>query len=99
MDTDTNASSATNAADFSATTIVTDPVDPAGGAETPPRPGFRLVRSRSDRMLGGVCGGVAAQLGIDPALLRIGLVALTILGAGAGAVLYVAAWVLAPEED
>ncbi|ODT96936.1 MAG: hypothetical protein ABS81_30460 [Pseudonocardia sp. SCN 72-86] len=69
--------------------------DPAGTEKKP----FRLVRSRSDRMLGGVCGGMAAQLGIDVSLLRLGLVALTILGAGAGAVLYVAAWVLAPEVD
>ncbi|ODU04704.1 MAG: hypothetical protein ABT15_25025 [Pseudonocardia sp. SCN 73-27] len=71
------------------------PADAQGAQKKP----FRLVRSRSDRMLGGVCGGIAAQLDIDVSLLRLGLVALTILGAGAGAVLYVAAWVLAPEVD
>ncbi|GEL22575.1 hypothetical protein PSU4_15290 [Pseudonocardia sulfidoxydans NBRC 16205] len=73
--------------------------DTTADAQGTPKKPFRLVRSRSDRMLGGVCGGIAAQLDIDVSLLRLGLVALTILGAGAGAVLYVAAWVLAPEAD
>ncbi|MGD9987443.1 PspC domain-containing protein [Pseudonocardia sp.] len=75
------------------------PADPTADVQGAPKKPFRLVRSRSDRMLGGVCGGLAAQLDIDVSLLRLGLVALTILGAGAGAVLYVAAWVLAPEVD
>lgn len=63
------------------------------------RPRFTLRRSRTDRMLGGVCGGAAKSLDVDPALLRIVLVALTVLGFGLGAVIYVAAWILAPEED
>ncbi|MEN3263629.1 MAG: phage shock protein [Pseudonocardia sp.] len=50
-------------------------------------------------MIGGVCGGLAESLNVDAALLRIGLVALTVLGAGSGLVLYVAAWMLAPETD
>ncbi|HEX6344080.1 PspC domain-containing protein [Umezawaea sp.] len=58
----------------------------------------KLRRSRGDRMLGGVCGGAAKALGVDAALLRIGLVAATLLGFGTGAVLYVACWVLIPEE-
>lgn len=83
---------------------------PAAALHATPSPGiaypastsgsrFRLRRSRTDRMLGGVCGGLAESLGVDVTLLRIGLVALTVLGAGFGAVLYVAAWVLAPEAD
>lgn len=111
MDTDSNTApvngtpaDATTGAPYAATTVTAEPIVDdttagASGAGATGKPAFRLVRSRSDRMLGGVCGGVAAQLGIDPALVRIGLVALTILGAGAGAVLYVAAWALAPEED
>lgn len=63
------------------------------------RPRFTLYRSRTDRMLGGVCGGLAPTLGVDAALLRIGLVALTVLGFGLGAVFYVAAWILAPVAD
>lgn len=65
----------------------------------PARSGFRLHRSRTDRMLGGVCGGLAESLGVDAALLRIGLIAITLLGAGIGVVLYLAAWLLAPEGE
>ncbi|WNV81988.1 PspC domain-containing protein [Umezawaea sp. Da 62-37] len=59
----------------------------------------KLRRSREDKMLAGVCGGAAKMLGVDAALLRIGLVAATILGFGTGAVLYVACWILMPEEE
>jgi phage shock protein C len=63
------------------------------------RPKFRLRRSRTDRMLGGVCGGLAESLGVDAAVIRIGLVTLTVLGFGIGVVLYGAIWLLAPETD
>lgn len=58
-----------------------------------------LYRSRTDRMLGGVCGGIAEQIGVDAAILRIALVAATLLGFGAGAVIYLACWLLMPEAD
>ncbi|NMI01811.1 PspC domain-containing protein [Pseudonocardia acidicola] len=73
------------------------PAPPPAGA--PAKERFALRRSRTDRMLGGVCGGLAQSLGVDAALLRIGLVALTVLGAGSGAIIYLAAWILAPEEE
>jgi phage shock protein PspC (stress-responsive transcriptional regulator) len=50
-------------------------------------------------MLAGVCGGMAKMIGVDAAILRIILVAATLLGFGTGAILYVAAWILMPEED
>ena len=53
----------------------------------------------TDRMLAGVCGGLAASLGADAALLRVLLVALTLITGGAAAIVYVAAWVLAPEDE
>ena len=56
----------------------------------------RVLRSRADRIVGGVCGGLGAHLGIDPAWLRIAFVALT-LGGGAGVLLYLIAWVAIPE--
>jgi phage shock protein C len=70
---------------------------PATAQQT--RPKFRLRRSRTDRMLGGVCGGLGESLGVDAAVLRIGFVTLTVLGVGMGVVLYVAVWMLAPETD
>lgn len=58
----------------------------------------KLRRSRSDRMVAGVCGGLANMLGVDAALIRIGLVAATILGFGTGAVLYAICWIMVPED-
>ncbi|WP_199441139.1 PspC domain-containing protein [Umezawaea beigongshangensis] len=58
----------------------------------------QLRRSRQDRMVAGVCGGAAQALGVDAALLRLLLVAATLLGFGAGAVLYLVAWALVPDE-
>jgi len=68
------------------------------GSFTVPRSGTRLYRSRTDKMLGGVLGGLGAYLGIDPLVLRIATVLLTIMGAGALVVAYIVMWVLVPEE-
>ena len=71
----------------------------APAAEPGARPKFRLRRSRTDRMVAGVCGGLAESLGVDATLLRIGLVTLTVLGFGTGVLVYAAIWMLAPETD
>jgi phage shock protein PspC (stress-responsive transcriptional regulator) len=57
----------------------------------------RLERSRSDRMLAGVCGGLASYFEIHPAFYRVGFVVLTLLG-GAGLLIYVAAALVMPDE-
>ena len=59
----------------------------------------KLRRSRSDKMLTGVCGGWATYLGIDANVLRIGLVAAVFLSVGIAIPVYVAAAILTPEED
>lgn len=65
-----------------------------GGPQLPPaRP--QLRRSSTDRMAGGVCGGLADYSGIDPVLWRVGFVALTFAG-GAGILVYLLLWVLMP---
>lgn len=65
---------------------------------TETRPSLRrLRRSRTDRILGGVCGGLARSIGIDPLVVRVAVVALTVAG-GAGALLYVLAWLMLPED-
>ncbi len=57
----------------------------------------RLSRSRTNRLVGGVCAGVARATGIDVLVVRVAVVALTVAG-GTGALLYVAAWLMLPEE-
>jgi phage shock protein PspC (stress-responsive transcriptional regulator) len=56
-----------------------------------------LRRDRQDRKLAGVCGGLARHLDVDPTLVRVVFVVLTLFGA-AGLLLYVALWVFVPEQ-
>ena len=57
----------------------------------------RLYRSKNDRVLGGVAGGLAEYFGIDPIITRLAFVGLTFAG-GAGILLYLAALLLVPQE-
>jgi phage shock protein C len=56
----------------------------------------RLYRSRRDRSLAGVCGGIADYFGWDPTLVRVAWIILTLLG-GSGILLYLIMWVVMPE--
>ncbi|MEP7092023.1 MAG: PspC domain-containing protein [Nocardioidaceae bacterium] len=57
----------------------------------------RLVRSREDRWLSGVCGGVADYTGVDANLIRLVVVLGTVFGFGSLLVAYVVAWLLMPR--
>ncbi|HEV8166574.1 MAG TPA: PspC domain-containing protein [Actinomycetota bacterium] len=57
----------------------------------------KLYRSKTDRKVAGVCGGLAQYFNIDPTLIRVLFVVLAILG-GSGLVLYVALWIIVPRE-
>jgi phage shock protein PspC (stress-responsive transcriptional regulator) len=57
----------------------------------------QLRRSGDDRMLAGVAGGIARYLGADVTLVRV-IVAALVLFTGAGAALYLAAWLLIPAD-
>lgn len=59
-------------------------------------PTQRLARSRDDRMIAGVAGGIAAYLAVDPVIVRLAFVAL--LFTGVGALVYPLLWVLMPLE-
>ena len=72
--------------------FATPPLDQPSTAPDP-RPQAR--RSGTDRMAGGVCGGLADYSGVDAVLWRVGFVALTLLG-GSGVLLYLLLWVLLP---
>ena len=63
-----------------------------------PQPPKRLVRRRDDRMIAGVCSGVADYLGVDVTLVRVLTVLGAIFGLGTVVVAYVVAWILLPEE-
>jgi phage shock protein C len=57
----------------------------------------RLYRSRQERMLGGVCGGLAEYLGLDPTVVRLVFLLLFFLG-GQGLLIYLIMWLIVPEE-
>jgi phage shock protein PspC (stress-responsive transcriptional regulator) len=65
---------------------------------TNPQPAMPpLRRPADDRMIAGVAAGMARVVGIDPVVVRIGFVMLTLLGA-VGVVFYLAGWLLIPDE-
>jgi len=57
----------------------------------------KLTRSNSDKILAGVCGGLAAYLDVDAVLVRLAFVVLLFSG-GIGAPLYLLMWVITPQE-
>lgn len=57
----------------------------------------RIARSRTERIFGGVAGGLGAYLGIDPLVVRI-IFAVLALANGLGAILYLILWLLIPAE-
>ncbi len=67
---------------------------PGAGHQTGPLP---LSRPVEDRMLAGVAAGIARYLGVDVTLVRIAFAVLTLFG-GAGLPIYLACWLLIPED-
>src|SRR4051794_35393310 len=101
----------TPAGDSDPTTPAGDGTDPSeapttagdaptgGAAHSSPDPGpRRLYKSSDDRMIAGVCAGIAEYFGIDAVIVRVVAVALVFAG-GAGLLAYVAAWLLVPDRD
>lgn len=56
----------------------------------------RLYKSNSDKMLCGVCGGIAEYFNIDPTLVRLGLVIFSLAG-GSGVLAYIIAAIIVPD--
>jgi phage shock protein C len=76
--------------------LVPPPYEPAPGpsqAEGPPV----LRRSSTDKVVAGVAGGLGRYLGIDPVILRVAFVVLTLAGL-AGILVYIVGWIAIPEE-
>lgn len=58
-----------------------------------------LVRSRQDRVIAGVCGGIARRFGLNPTLVRVLYVLVSIFSAAfPGIVVYLVLWALMPNE-
>lgn len=57
----------------------------------------RLYRSRKDKMLAGICGGLAEYFDVDPSLVRLASVLLC-LYAGTGLLVYILAAIIIPED-
>jgi len=57
----------------------------------------RLYRSEEDRMIGGVCGGLADHLEIDPVLVRV--LAIVFLFMGGGFLAYIILWIVIPTKS
>jgi phage shock protein C len=97
--------SATKSSQIVATPFV--PPAPSAAAETASPPPHaetsmsekRLIRTLDERMIGGVCGGLAKYLNLDPSLVRIGFVLLTVFsGMIFGIVTYIVMMIVVPEE-
>lgn len=57
----------------------------------------KLTRSRKDRVISGVCGGLANYFGLDTVIIRVAFL-VAFLGAGTGLLLYLILWVVMPNE-
>jgi len=62
------------------------------------KPIKRLYRSRKDKVIGGVCGGIAEYLDVDSVVVRLIWAIVTLLSMGMGILAYLIAWVIIPEE-
>jgi phage shock protein C len=73
-------------------------LDAPAGADIPAVQAMqRLRRSRADRWLGGICGGIAVATGVESWIWRLVLVTLALFG-GTGVLLYLLLWIFVPSE-
>jgi len=59
----------------------------------------RLYRSKTRRMLGGVCGGLGEYLEIDPTIIRLVWAVLTLFTWGIWLLAYIIAWIIIPDQE
>jgi phage shock protein C len=67
-------------------------------AASTPAPAPRLYRSATEKVIGGVCGGLAAYFKIDPTIVRLAFVVFALAG-GASILLYILLWIAVPLGD
>ena len=60
--------------------------------------GKRLFRSKKNRMIAGVCGGIGEYSNTDPTLIRLLWALITLFTMGTGIIAYIIAWIIIPEK-
>lgn len=58
----------------------------------------RLYRSETNKVLGGVCGGIGEYFSLDPVIIRLAFVIFTLMG-GSGILLYLILWIVVPPKS
>ena len=58
----------------------------------------KLYRSKKNRIIAGVCGGIGEYFKVDPTLVRLLWLLISVMGMGSGVVAYIIAWIIIPEE-
>ena len=59
----------------------------------------KVVRSRTNRVICGVCGGIGEYLNVDPTLIRLGWVVCSMVSCGTGLIVYLVAGIIMPEDN
>jgi phage shock protein PspC (stress-responsive transcriptional regulator) len=83
-----------------------EPVSGAGQSSQNTNTGYeqkrfrgRLYRDTSDKMIGGVCAGIANYMNVDPAIIRLLFAIITFGGFGMGFFIYILLWIILPARD
>jgi phage shock protein C len=58
----------------------------------------KLYRSRKDKMIAGICGGIGEIYSFDPTIVRLVYALITIFSAGTALLVYILGWIIIPEE-
>lgn len=58
----------------------------------------KLYRSKKNKIIAGICGGIGEYFKIDPTLVRLLWLLISVMSMGAGLVAYIIAWIIIPEE-
>ena len=74
------------------------PIKQIKSPKTDPKPPSKLYRSETNKVIAGVCGGLAEYFGIEAVIIRILLVAITLFG-GSGLLLYIILWIVMPSSS
>lgn len=67
-------------------------------APVPATPGKRLMRSRYDSKIAGVCGGIGQYMNVDPTFVRLIFLVLLLTPPGIGLIAYIVGWIVIPKE-